>query len=260
MVAGSLRGLHKTYLFLTDGTLPSVEWAWLVGRIAVTLITLFIGVRSLDGYAGATAIIAGAVIVIVYSGFLAQLLRTGHYRAVFAIGFLLDNLVVIFTWWFTANRYRPRNTEDELWLILMPLVIVGIVRSGPKLGLAYTAILSMVLLFFTIMFEPHDTHAYQQLPVRLVFFGVVGAVTMWLAAELNNERYVARDLQDDAEDLYRISRIIGSSLDPTSVFGEYVPLLRWMVLFHTLVLASVDRSSRSVTVLNVDSQSGTPLA
>jgi hypothetical protein len=113
MAAGSLRSLQKAYLFLTDGTLPSVEWAWLVGRIGVTLITLAIGVRSLDGYAGATAIITGAVVVVLYSGFLAYLLRVGRYRAIFAIGFFLDNLVVIFTWWFTASHYRPSETDDS---------------------------------------------------------------------------------------------------------------------------------------------------
>lgn len=248
----------KAYLFLTAGTLPTVEWAWLVGRIGVTLITLALGVRSLDGYAGATAIIIGAVVVVLYSGVLAFLLRTGRYRAVFAIGFFLDNLVVIFTWWFTASRYRPSGTEDELWLILMPLVIVGIIRTGPKLGLAYTAMLSTVLVVFTLMYEPHTTHAYQQLPVRLVFFGLVGAVTTWLAAELNNERYVARGLQEDAEDLYRISQIIGSTLEPTSVFREYIPILRVLVPFETFLLVSVDRESNSLTALNVDSTGDPP--
>ncbi|MDA0677107.1 MAG: GAF domain-containing sensor histidine kinase [Chloroflexi bacterium] len=224
------------------------------------MITLVIAVRSLDGYAGATAIIAGAIVVAIYSGFLAYLLRSGRYRAVFAFGFLLDNLVVIFTWWFTASHYRPANTEDELWLILMPLVIVGIVRTGPRLGLAYTAMLGAVLFFFTIMFEPHDTHSYQQLPARLGFFGLVGAVTTWLAAELNNERFVARELQEDTEDLYRISQIIGPSLEPTAVFEDYIPLLRSMVPFETLLLTSVDTESGSLKVLNVDSRSGYPLS
>ncbi|MDA1297586.1 MAG: HAMP domain-containing sensor histidine kinase [Chloroflexi bacterium] len=243
--------LRKLYLYLTNGTSSSVEWAWLIGRLAVVGVTVPAAYFTFDGFAGAGVIPLAAAGVLVYSGLLAFLLHRGHTRPTFLIGFVLDNVVIELAWLFTVKNIRMVGTENDLWLIVIPVTVVGVARTGLKLGLIYVALMAGLLAWMTLGFEPPDSYAVSQLPVRTAFFGIVGAITTWLVTQLNMEREAAEDLQLEAEVLSEISQIVGTSLSPVEVFPQISNKLRTLIPFELLMLGEADLTKSTIKILNV---------
>lgn len=259
MLASSNPWLRNLYLYLTRGTSSSVEWAWLIGRLAVAVIAVPTAYATLEGFHATTAIPLVGAGVVAYSVFLGWLLRRGHPKATFLVGFVLDNAVIVLVWVMTARSLGPAAPENDLWLIILPITIVGIARTGPMLGLAYVALMSGLLIWMTLAFQPAGSYAGDQLPVRLVFFGIVGALTTWLVSELNTEREIAQELQKEAEVLSEIGKVLSTSLNPADVFPQFSVLLRTLAPFEVVLLAEVNRDTDSLEILNVASLTSTTL-
>lgn len=251
--------ISNFYLYATRGTSPSVEWAWLIGRLAIAIIAVPTTYATFDGFQGAWAVPIAAVGVVLYSVLLALLLRRGYTKLTFLVGFLLDNIVIVLAWWLTVRSYHPGGADNDLWLILLPITIVGIARTGPMLGLGYVGLMSILLVWITLAYQPSESHAVQQLPVRLVFFGIVGALFTWLVSELNLERETAKELQGEAETLSEISQAIGTSLDPAETFPSVSQLLRPIIPFDVLVFAELNADERILEVLNTAGPKADPL-
>ncbi len=251
--------IRNLYLRLTAGTSTSVEAAWLVARIAVVFIGVSATYASSDGLGGnGTSVLIVSVGVIAYTVALGLLLQRGHVRAVFAIGFLLDNLVFVIAWWITAREIAPFGLDGEMWLILMPLIIVGVARIGPRLGLAYVAYAVVLLLVITVSFEPSDSYEISQLPVRMVFLGIVGALSTWLVSELNIERQSAEELLFEAETLAEIGQVVGSSLEPAGEFTQFCRLVRTLTPYDVLALAEIDRDGKTLRIVNLANPGDSP--
>jgi hypothetical protein len=87
--------LRSIYLSATRGTSASVEWAWIIGRLAVVTILVPAIYTTFDGFSGFGAIPSIVGFVLAYSAFLVFLLRRNLVRPAFLIGFLLDNITLV---------------------------------------------------------------------------------------------------------------------------------------------------------------------
>jgi hypothetical protein len=107
----------------------TVEWTWLTGRVLVALVLIPAGLTVFSGYAGAGAVTAAGVAVLVYSVGLAWLLKKGLTNLTFKIGFAFDNVLVLAAWWWTVHDGFPASAQNDFWLALLPTLIVGSASS-----------------------------------------------------------------------------------------------------------------------------------
>jgi signal transduction histidine kinase len=228
---------------------PSFEWVWLYTRLAVALALIPAALIAYKGLSGAEGILVLAGLGIAYSGGLALLLKAGRPVLTFKIGFICDNILVVLAWWWTVSRDDPTRSVNDLWLSLLPVIIIGVVRVGPRLGLVYVGLWLAVYALFTLQYQPEGAYPREQLPVRLIFLGLTGVLIVWLVSWLNRERNAARGLQSEAEKFAEIARILGASLDPAKAFLEVAPTVKRLIPYDRLGLVEVNMEAGTYQML-----------
>ena len=179
----------------------AAEWGWGAGRFGVigaALLTtvLFLSESTAQPVVGGLLIFGSA-----YSTLLVYLLVRRRLRLVFAAGLVLDNSVMLLGWWVVARSFAGSVQTNDFWLILIPLVIVGVVRLGWVVGSMYTALWIGWMAWSLIHYYSPDSYDVEQLPVRIAFIVVIAGVVMRLVSLVSKESSAELDRLRDLERL-----------------------------------------------------------
>lgn len=233
----------------TVETSPGFEWAWLYARLLVAVLIVPASIIAYDGTSGAEGILVVAGLGIAYTGGLALILRARRPDLTFKIGFVVDNAFVFSAWWWTVSNQNPTESVNDLWLAVLPVIIIGVVRIGPRAGVAYVGLWLGIYAWFTFTYQPEGSYPREQLPIRLIFMGLIGVLVTWLVSWLNRERKTARGLQSEAEGIAEVARVLGASLDPAKVFTEVAPVVKTLIPYDRLGLIEINLTNRSYQML-----------
>ncbi|MBI2857115.1 MAG: HAMP domain-containing histidine kinase [Chloroflexi bacterium] len=183
----------------------AAEWTWVLGRVGVASTAAVGALFYLPDTSAYTPILALAAFALVYNAGLSAALLRKHVMGVFLVGFVLDNLVILGGWWIAARELAGSSQTNDLYLILFPLLVSGVMRLGWMPGVLYTALwLSWMALTETRYF-PSDSYMVQQLPLRLLFMAVTAVIAFRLVSRLASESQrvesLLHEVQKQSEEL-----------------------------------------------------------
>lgn len=177
----------------------AAEWGWAAGRFGVIGAALITTVLFLSDSSAQPLIVALLVFGSLYSTLLTYLMLRQRLQLVFVAGFVLDNSVMLLGWWVVVRSFAGSVQTNDFWLILIPLVIVGVVRLGWIVGSVYTALWIAWMTWSVAYYYAPDSYDVDQLPVRIAFIIVIVGVVMRLVSlvskESNAELERLRDLE-----------------------------------------------------------------
>ncbi len=187
-------------------TNATTEWGWVVGRMAV-IATVAIGtVLFLRGTSVYGFILVLVTLVLAYNAILAFLLSRGLFRLVFFIGLVMDNAALLAGWAVVDPAVAQSGRITDLYLILFPVLSVGVARLGWGLGAIYTVLWVTWMSWSTIHYYGWDSYPGQQIPLRILFMVITGGLTVRLVSRLRQERQRAEELwhrSEEANERYR---------------------------------------------------------
>ena len=205
----SLRGL---LCWLRVDTSPATERGWAVARVAVVGITGVGSVLFLRETPAYTFVLALLAFALLYDTLLVALLLRGRLYQAFAAGFVLDNATLLAGWWAVARAQAGTAHTNDLYLILFPILSVGVARLGWLLGAAYTALWLAWMAWSSVHYYGPGSYDVAQLPIRLLFLATAAGLTVRLVSRLNQERRRAEDQWARAEAATRRYRTLHESM------------------------------------------------
>ncbi len=190
-----------------------MEWAWAIARIVVVLTVAIGAWLFMNGNPAQQYVLAAVGFVLVYDMALAVLIKRGRVAGAFTIGFLLDHVVLLSVWWLTV-RHAKVDAPNDLYLILFPVLVIGVVRVGWALGVAYTVLLIGWMAWADLRYQAIDSYPVDQLPIRVAFLVLVAALVTALVYSLQRSR---RDAERQSETMAAVQRSMTEGL---VVFSE----------------------------------------
>ncbi len=233
-------------------TLPApradIEWAWAVGRVLAAAAAFVGTVFFLRGEEAANYIYVAASLAVGYGAVITVLLIRGRLRVAYWTGTVLDNLTVATALFLSVRSLAGSAQTNDLYLVLLPVIVVGVVRTGWLYGSLY--VLTWLALFGLLIRHYYDPAGYdvQQLPVRLMFIGMTSFLAVRITARLQNESRKAERLQYEAEAIGDIGRLVGSSLKLSDVFPQAARALGKMVPADQISLLEFDETFSKVSI------------
>src|SRR5688572_8121121 len=76
----------------------------------------------------------------VYNSLFLILLFKKQVTLVFFLGLVLDTATLLAGWWAIGNSQTDVRTTNDLYLILFPMVLIGVARFGWLLGALYASL------------------------------------------------------------------------------------------------------------------------
>ncbi|MBI4219948.1 MAG: hypothetical protein HY682_07395 [Chloroflexi bacterium] len=165
-----------------------LERIWAAGRLIVALGVLA-GTALLLRAEPILPIYVGLMLfVLAYGSALFLLLEPSRTLAVFLVGFALDNAVILSAWWTFLAMHREAVQTNDMYLAIVPFIMLGIARLGWLAGGLYAAFWITWLAITSVYFYGSDSYDIQQLPVRVIFIGAVAIMAMRFVALIARER------------------------------------------------------------------------
>lgn len=177
--------------FGVDTTLAR-ERAWVLGRIGVSGAVTIGAFLFLQGTTAFFPVVTLLVVALAYNIVLAYFLHLNRVAQTFVLGVFLDNLTLLVGWLIVTFAVAGTKETNDLWLILFPIVIFGVVRIGWMLGSLYTAFWLAWMSWSFLTFYDWESYDVQQLPIRIVFLGVTAVLVIRLTSVLNREKRLER--------------------------------------------------------------------
>jgi len=171
-----------------------VEWVWVGGRagiIVASLVGAVLFLRDTPAYQFVLGCIAFATI---YDTVFLFLLLKKRIYFVFFLGLVLDAATLLAGWWAVGESQADVRTTNDLYLILFPMVVIGVARFGWLLGTLYASLWLFWLSWSTYYFYDEGSYEVEQLPLRLLFLAVVAGIAIYLISRLNLERRHAEEI------------------------------------------------------------------
>ena len=203
------RRLSSNWLTI-QGPQPTagMEWVWLVARVVVVLAVAAGAVAFLADNSAKPVILGGVYFVLAYDLALGALIQRGRVATAFRVGFALDHIVLLTVWWLTVRDVAEADPND-LYLMLFPIVVIGVVRVGWVMGVAYTILLVGWMAWADLRYQPVDSYPIEQLPLRAAFLVLVAALTSVLVFQLQSAR---RRAERERETLASVQRSMAEGL------------------------------------------------
>ncbi|MEX2598367.1 MAG: PAS domain-containing protein, partial [Dehalococcoidia bacterium] len=185
-------------------TSSALEWAWAMGRFAVVAMTVLGASLYLRGTPAFIPVLGTVAGVAVYNSGILLLLRWGRTNDAFRLGFVLDHAVILGAWWFVSSQLAEEATASptDLYLVLFPLITLGVVRLGILLGALYVAAWSGWLVWVSFHFFGAGSYPVEQLPLRLSALVISGGLLMWLVSQRDVARSEGRTAMGQYEALF----------------------------------------------------------
>lgn len=179
------------------------ERAWSIGRIITALAVLAGTQLLLRGTPGYWIVVGVGLSVLVYGAILLIALSRERLFRLFTIGFAIDNVVLLGAWWGYLHVNRGALESNDLYLVMVPVVMFGIVRVGWIAGGLLAAFWLAWLAWSATYYFPDDSYDVTQLPVRLMFIGLSFVLVLRLVAMVNRERRLERVRMNELAELER---------------------------------------------------------
>lgn len=172
-------GVHTSY---------EAEWGWAAGRFGVIAAALFGSSLFLNETSAFPVVITLLVFASIYGSALLFLLSRRRLGLVFGLGLTFDNGSMLVGWWAVTSAQSGATLTSDIWLVLIPLIIMGVVRLGWVVGSVYTALWLAWMAWSHLYYYDADGYDIEQLPLRLVIIVVIAALVMRLVSLLGRQR------------------------------------------------------------------------
>ena len=181
----------------------STELAWVFGRIVVVMVVA-LGTHMFLRDTTAYPFVVGCLFfALAYSVTLLFVLARWPVNRVFVLGFLLDNVTVLAGWWAIAKALSGAVQTNDLYLIIFPLIVVGLFRLGWLAGAIYATGWVGWMIWSSSTYDASGSYDLEQLPVRVLFVGVTSALVIRLVALLNRGRQQEKARTEELNQLQR---------------------------------------------------------
>lgn len=177
----------------------STEWGWAIGRFGVLVAMAAAVLLFMQDTPAFWPLVGLIVFATVYSIAAVLLIRWGSLKAALIAGLVLDNATLLAGWVFFVRAFADASPTNDTYLILFPIVIIGVVRLGWVLGSIYTALWIGWLAVSHIVWYASDSYDVEQLPIRVLFLAATAGLVMWLAYLLERERRFESERRQQAE-------------------------------------------------------------
>lgn len=138
---------------------------------------------------GWPAILGGCIAALLYDLPMAYLVFVrSHALAQRVLGLALDALVLMGTSFYVFSEMGAVNSTSDIWLVFVVYIVIGGFTLAPIGSLLYTSLWTGWFALGTHIFFPHPSHFTDQLPLRMVFLGLCGLVSLGMASELQKRR------------------------------------------------------------------------
>lgn len=104
------------------------------------------------------------------------------------LGLLLDALLLMGASLIVLREIGIGNSASDIWLVFVVYIVIGGFTLAPTGSLIYTALWTGWLALATVLYFPVGSQYRDELPVRLVFLGLIGLVSLGMALELERRR------------------------------------------------------------------------
>jgi signal transduction histidine kinase len=164
------------------------EWGWAAGRFGVVGAALIGAALFLRDTSAFPVVITLLVIASGYGSVLLYLLTRRQLNLVFGLGLALDNGALLIGWWAVTSAQAGSSQTSDIWMVLIPLIIMGVVRLGWVVGSVYTALWVAWMSWSFVHYYAPDSYDIEQLPVRVAFIVVIAGLVMRLVSLLGRQR------------------------------------------------------------------------
>ncbi len=138
---------------------------------------------------GWPAVMLACVAAIVYDVLLAYLVFVKQrYSATQILGLVLDALVLMGASLYVFHEMSAAGSDSDIWLVFLVYIVIGGFTLAPIGSLLYTALWTGWFALGTLLYFPNTSQFYDQLPIRLIFFALIGFVALGMARELQKRR------------------------------------------------------------------------
>ncbi len=142
--------------------------------------------QMLPGWQG---VVGGCVCALVYDVPLFYLVFVRkEYFLERALGTVLDSIVLMGASFFVFREMGAEGSASDIWLVFFVYVVTGGFTMAPLGSILYTALWIGWFAAGTILYFPDGSHYMEQLPMRMIFLGVIGVSALGVANELNKRR------------------------------------------------------------------------
>lgn len=104
------------------------------------------------------------------------------------LGLVLDALLLMGASLVVLREIGAGGSASDIWLVFVVYIIIGGFTLAPAGSLIYTALWTGWLALATLLYFPDGSQYRDELPVRLVFLGLIGLVSLGMALELERRR------------------------------------------------------------------------
>ncbi|MBI4305088.1 MAG: HAMP domain-containing histidine kinase [Chloroflexi bacterium] len=150
--------------------------------------------------------------VLVYGSALIYVLNPSRAVPVFLAGFALDNAVILSAWWIFLALHQGAVQTNDMYLAIVPFIMLGIARLGWLIGGFYAAFWIAWLALTSSYFYGDGSYDIQQLPVRVIFISTIAVVAMRFVAVIARERRLERTRIEELERLERFKSSVVQSI------------------------------------------------
>lgn len=209
------------------------EWAWIVGRIALSNLFLVLILRSGISNDGWLSAVASVGFIHAYSAASAVQLLRGQTTSAFAMGTLGDTVSILGAWLALLLGDVDLYSKDETYLILFPIMISLPYRYGIYVGTNIAVLLIGWFSLTQFTFLRDDAASLEEFPTRLLFLISTLALAVTFRHFLDQK---AKSLIQEAEILRKLNEA------KTSFVGTVSHEIRTPL---TSMLAFVSRFSKN---------------
>ena len=138
---------------------------------------------------GWPAVVIACMVVIGYDVLLAYLVFVKQrYFTAQVLGLVLDALILMGASLYVFREMGAAGSASDIWLVFLIYIVIGGFTLAPIGSLLYTALWTGWFALGTLLYFPSTSQFYEQLPIRLVFFILIGSVALVMARELQKRQ------------------------------------------------------------------------
>jgi hypothetical protein len=138
---------------------------------------------------GWPAVVIGSSCALAYDVLLAYLVFVKQrYSTAQVLGLVLDALVLMGASLYVFREMGAAGSSSDIWLVFLVYIVIGGFTLAPVGSLSYTALWTGWFALGTLLYFPNTSQFYDQLPIRLIFFALIGFVALGMARELQKRR------------------------------------------------------------------------
>jgi hypothetical protein len=185
----AMRGAAEAALFVMGPAEPASSRMDVIRRALIAgVIIAILPIQELR-IAGWPGIVAACAVVIAYDIPLAYLVFVRRrYFLHRVLGTLLDSLILMGASFYVFREMGLAGSASDIWLVFMVYIVTGGFTLAPVGSLIYTALWVVWFGLGTALYFPDGSQYREELPIRMVFLGMMGVISVAMARELEKRR------------------------------------------------------------------------